>query len=140
MTDSRCPMTVHIGLTGNIASGKSTVAELFRRWGATVIDADRLARDAQRPGTPVFAAIVERFGPAVVRRDGELDRGVLRGRVLAEPAELAALNAIVHPEVRRRAAALIDDARRTGAAIVVSDIPLLFETRSEEHTSELQSQ
>ena len=128
MTDSRCPMTVHIGLTGNIASGKSTVAELFRRWGATVIDADRLARDAQRPGTPVFAAIVERFGPAVVRRDGELDRGVLRGRVLAEPAELAALNAIVHPEVRRRAAALIDDARRTGAAIVVSDIPLLFET------------
>ena len=111
-------MTVHIGLTGNIASGKSTVAELFRRWGATVIDADLLAREVQRAGTPVFAAIVERFGPEVVRRDGELDRAVLRARVLGEPAELAALNAIVHPAVRRRA----------GARIAVSDVPLLFET------------
>ena len=87
-----------------------------------------LAREAQRAGTPVFAAIVERFGPEVVRRDGELDRAALRARVMGEPAELAALNAIVHPAVRRRAAALIDDARRAGAAIVVSDIPLLFET------------
>ena len=119
---------LHIGLTGNIASGKSTVTELFRRWGATVIDADLLAREAQRPGTPVFAAIVERFGPGVVRADGELDRAVVRARVMGEPAERAALNAIVHPEVRRRAAALIEDARRAGARIVVSDIPLLFET------------
>jgi dephospho-CoA kinase len=121
-------MTVHIGLTGNIASGKSTVAELFRRWGATVIDADLLAREVQRAGTPVFAAIVERFGPEVVRRDGELDRAVLRARVLGEPAELAALNAIVHPAVRRRAGALVDEARRAGARIAVSDVPLLFET------------
>ena len=87
-----------------------------------------LAREAQRAGTPVFAAIVERFGPEVVRRDGELDRAALRARVMGEPAELAALNAIVHPAVRRRAAALVDEARRAGAAIVVSDIPLLFET------------
>ncbi len=119
---------LHIGLTGNIASGKSTVTGLFRRWGATVIDADFLAREVQRPGTPGFAAIVERFGHEVVRADGDLDRAVLRARVMGEPAERAALNAIVHPEVRRRAAALIEDARRAGARIVVSDIPLLFET------------
>jgi dephospho-CoA kinase len=118
---------LHIGLTGNIASGKSTVAELFRRWGATLIDADVLAREAQRAGTPVFAAIVERFGPGVVRRDGELDRAALRARVMGQSAELAALNAIVHPAVRQAAAALIDDARRAGARLVVSDIPLLFE-------------
>ena len=117
----------HIALTGNIASGKSTVAELFRRWGATIIDADVLAREAQRAGTPVFAAIVERFGPGVVRPDGELDRAALRARVMGRSAELAALNAIVHPAVRRAAAALIDDARRAGTRLVVSDIPLLFE-------------
>jgi len=118
---------LHIGLTGNIASGKSTVAELFRRWGATIIDADVLAREAQRAGTPVFAAIVERFGAGVVRRDGELDRAALRARVMDRSAELAALNAIVHPAVRHAATALIDDARRAGAWLVVSDIPLLFE-------------
>jgi dephospho-CoA kinase len=119
---------LHVGLTGNIASGKSTVADLFRRWGATIIDADLLAREAQRAGTPVFQAIVERFGPGVVRPGGELDRRALRARVMGEAAELAALNAIVHPEVRRRAAALVGEARRAGARIVVSDIPLLFET------------
>jgi dephospho-CoA kinase len=121
---------LHVGLTGNIAAGKSTVADLFRRWGATVIDADRLARDAQRPGTPVFEAIVERFGPGVVRRDGTLDRAALRERVMSNPPDLAALNAIVHPAVRAAAAAMIEAASRTGAAIVVSDIPLLFETEN----------
>jgi dephospho-CoA kinase len=118
----------HVALTGNIAAGKSTVAELFRRWGAAIIDADVLAREEQRAGTPVFRAIVERFGTGVVRPDGELDRAALRARVMAEPAELAALNAIVHPAVRRRAAALVDAARQAGARTVVSDIPLLFET------------
>jgi dephospho-CoA kinase len=119
---------LHIGLTGNIAAGKSTVAELFRRWGAAVVDADVLARDVQRAGTPVFGAIVERFGPAVVGADGELDRAALRARVMERPAELAELNAIVHPEVRRRAAALVAERRRAGTRVVVSDIPLLFET------------
>jgi len=118
---------LHIALTGNIASGKSSVAELLRRWGATIIDADALAREAQRPGTPVFAAIVERFGREVVRADGELDRPALRARVMGAPGELAALNAIVHPEVRRQAALRIEEARRAGARMVVSDIPLVFE-------------
>jgi dephospho-CoA kinase len=119
---------LHVGLTGNIASGKSSVAALFRRWGATIIDADQLARDSQRPGTAVLAAIVERFGPGVLQVDGSLDRATLRNRVLDAPGELAALNAIVHPAVRREAAGLLDTAARNGARIVVSDIPLLFET------------
>ncbi|HEU5171810.1 MAG TPA: dephospho-CoA kinase [Gemmatimonadales bacterium] len=118
---------LHIGLTGNIGSGKSTVAELFRRWGATIIDADRLARDAQQPGTPVLAAIAARFGGDVIRPDGELDRPALRRRVMGDPAALAALNAIVHPEVRRRSAELLRAAAARGDRVVVTDIPLLFE-------------
>jgi dephospho-CoA kinase len=119
---------LHVGLTGNIASGKSTVATLFARWGAVVIDADEIVHGLQRPGTAVFAGIVARFGPDLVRPDGTLDRAALRRRVLASPAELAALNAIVHPAVRKRSAELVEQARRTGARIVVSVVPLLFES------------
>jgi dephospho-CoA kinase len=121
------PGTLSIGLTGNIASGKSSVSELFRRWGGTIIDADRLAREAQQPGSPVFGAIVERFGPAIVGPGGGLDRARLRDLVLRDPAALADLNALVHPEVQRRRLALLDEARRRGDRVVVSDIPLLFE-------------
>jgi dephospho-CoA kinase len=119
---------LHVGLTGNIASGKSTVADLFARWGAAVIDADELVHELQRPGTAVFSAIVTRFGVRVVRPDGTLDRAALRRRVLAAPADLAALNRIVHPAVRERAAELVEEARREGARIVVSAVPLLFES------------
>lgn len=119
---------LHVGLTGNIASGKSTVATLFARWGAVVIDADEIVHQLQRPGTAVFAGIVARFGPDVVRPDGMLDRAALRRQVLASPADLAALNGIVHPAVRERSAELVEQARRTGARIVVSVIPLLFES------------
>ena len=121
---------LHIALTGNIAAGKSTVADLFRRWGAIIIDADELAREAQAPGTPVFAAIVRRFGPSVVAPDGTLDRPALRALVLRDSAALADLNGIVHPEVRRRREVLVAEARARGGrgAIIVSVIPLLFET------------
>lgn len=120
---------LHIALTGNIAAGKSTVAELFRRWGATLIDADDLARAAQAPGTDVFAAIVRRFGATVVAVDGTLDRPALRSIVLADPSALADLNRIVHPEVHRRREALVAEARVRSRddAIIVSVIPLLFE-------------
>jgi dephospho-CoA kinase len=117
-----------VALTGNVAAGKSTVAELFRRWGATVIDADRLVREAQAPGSPVLAAIAERFGPGVLGPAGTLDRAGLRRLVLADPAALDGLNAIVHPEVYRRRAELEAEARRRGDRIVISDIPLLFES------------
>jgi len=119
---------LNVALTGNIASGKSTVAELFRAWGATIIDADRLVREVQAPGSPVLAAIVERFGPDVLDAAEALDRGALRRRVMGDPAALAELNRIVHPEVLRRRAALEREARARGDRIVVSDIPLLFES------------
>ena len=116
-----------IALTGNIGAGKSTVVELFRRWGATIIDADELVRELQSPGQPVLTAIAERFGNDVLRGDGTLDRQVLRAKVLAEPAALQSLNRIVHPGVHRRRRELLEQARRRGDRIVVSDIPLLFE-------------
>src|SRR2546430_10623391 len=117
---------LNVGLTGTIASGKSTVVDVFRRWGATIIDADALAREAQARGSEVLAAIARRFGADVLASDGSLDRAALRAKVMGDDAALAALNAIVHPAVRRRRAELIRAARSRG--------------RSEEHTSELQSQ
>ena len=118
-----------VALTGNIAAGKSTVAEWFRQWGATVIDADRLVRELQSPGTPEFAAIVRRFGQEILARDGALDRGLLRRLVLADPAARRDLEAITHPAVESRRAELEARARAAGARIVISDIPLLFETQ-----------
>ncbi|MGZ8491749.1 MAG: dephospho-CoA kinase [Gemmatirosa sp.] len=116
-----------VGLTGNIASGKSTVARRLVTHGAALVDADLLAREAVRPGTPALARIVARWGDAVLAPDGVLDRGVLRARVFADPHELEALNAIVHPEVGRLRDAAVDAARARGEPIVVSDVPLLFE-------------
>ncbi|HMA44407.1 MAG TPA: dephospho-CoA kinase [Gemmatimonadales bacterium] len=118
---------LNVALTGNIAAGKSTVIALFRRWGATIIDADELVREVEAPGTPVLAAIARRFGDEVVATDGTLDRAALRAKVLADGAALAALNALVHPAVARRRDELVEAARRRGDRIVVSDIPLLFE-------------
>ncbi len=116
-----------VALTGNIAAGKSAVAELFRRWGATVIDADDIVREVQAPGGPVLREIAARFGESVVRADGSLDRPALRRRVLTDPEALATLNRIVHPAVHWRRAELMAAARSRGDRIVVSDIPLLFE-------------
>jgi dephospho-CoA kinase len=116
-----------IGLTGNIASGKSTVARLLVERGAVLVDADRLAREAVRPGTPALAQIAERFGDAVLAPDGTLDRATLRGHVFADRYELEALNAIVHPEVERLREQRVAQARDGGAQVVVCDIPLLFE-------------
>jgi dephospho-CoA kinase len=118
---------LNVALTGNIAAGKSAVADLFRRWGATLVDADEIVRELQAAGGAVLREIEARFGPAVLRPDGSLDRAALRGRVMADPGELAALNAIVHPAVQRRQAELVAAARSRGDRIVVSDIPLLFE-------------
>ena len=118
---------LNVALTGNVASGKSTVASLFRRWGAVVIDADQLVRDVQSPGNPVLGAIVRRFGSGVLRPDGTLDRGQLRAMVLASPDALQDLNAMVHPAVNRLRIALVAQAREAGAQVVVTDIPLLFE-------------
>lgn len=116
-----------VGLTGNIASGKSTVARLLSERGATIIDADMLARRTVDPGTPAHAAIVKRWGSAVVSADGTIDREALRRIVFKTPDELEALNEIVHPHVRALRDELIEQARERGDQIVVCDIPLLFE-------------
>ena len=124
---ARVALVLLVGLTGNIASGKSTVARIFAAHGATIIDADVLARQAVHVGTPAFARIVERWGADVLAPDGVLDRGELRARVFHDPAELEALNEIVHPEVARLRDAAVAEARARGDRIVVCDIPLLFE-------------
>lgn len=118
---------LNVALTGNIAAGKSEVVRRFAEWGATVIDADQLAREAQEPGTEVLRAIVQRFGKDVLKADGSLDRAALRGKVMGDDAALLALNGIVHPAVRRRRDQLLAEAKARGDAIVINDIPLLFE-------------
>jgi dephospho-CoA kinase len=116
-----------VALTGNMGAGKTTVAELFRKWGATIIDADRLVREAQAPGQPALQEIAARFGRQVIRADGTLDRAAVRAAVLQDSGALADLNRIVHPVVHRRRRQLLAEARAQGARIVISDIPLLFE-------------
>lgn len=116
-----------IGLTGNIASGKSTVAQLFSERGATIIDADILARRAVETGTPAYRAIVARWGTAALGPDRNIDRAALRRRVFSDPDELETLNAIVHPEVERLRERLVAEARARGDRVVVYDVPLLFE-------------
>ncbi len=116
-----------VGLTGNIGSGKSTVARMLSERGATVIDADVLARRAVELGTPAYTKIVARWGKAVLSPDGHLDRSALRRVVFADQAQLEELNEIVHPEVERLRDHLVEQARARGDRIVVCDIPLLFE-------------
>lgn len=116
-----------VGLTGNIAAGKSSVADVWRGMGATVVDADELARRAVEPGTPAHAAIAAEWGTWVLEEGGALDRAALRQIVFADPDARARLEGIVHPAV----AALRDEhyrrAQARGDALVVADIPLLFE-------------
>ncbi|MDP9221720.1 MAG: dephospho-CoA kinase [Actinomycetota bacterium] len=115
-----------VGLTGGIGSGKSTVARRLATLGALVIDSDVLAREVVEPGTPGLAAIRVAFGPDVIKRDGSLDRPALGRIVFADRGRLDELNAIVHPLVRERAAAIMHEAGPS--AVVVQDVPLLVET------------
>jgi dephospho-CoA kinase len=117
-----------VGLTGNIASGKSSVARLLTARGVPVIDADALAREAVAPGTPALQAIVARWGPSMLAADGTLDRPALRAVVFRDAAEREALDAIVHPAVGAARNVRLAALEAAGAPIVVCDIPLLFET------------
>ncbi|MBT6372215.1 MAG: dephospho-CoA kinase [Acidimicrobiaceae bacterium] len=121
---------LEIGLTGGIGSGKSTVAALLVKRGAVLLDADAIVRELQEPGTPVFVAMVERWGDDIVAADGGLNRQAVADRAFGDADELEALNAIVHPAVademtrRRKALAETD-------ATVILDIPLLVESGHE---------
>jgi dephospho-CoA kinase len=119
-------MTLVVGVTGNIASGKSTVAARFARHGAALIDADVLARRALEPGTPGLAAVSKQW-PGVITPDGSLNRAALRRIVFGNPGERERLNAIVHPEVGRLREIELATARARGEKFVVYDVPLLFE-------------
>lgn len=115
-----------VGLTGGIGSGKSTVARILGEHGAVILDADVFARDAVRGDTDAFAAVVDRFGAGLVGPDGELDRSKLASIVFADPAALADLEAIVHPEVRRMIADGIQAELDTDHVVVLVN-PLLIE-------------
>ena len=115
-----------VGLTGGVASGKSTVSAMLRDLGAVVVDADALAREVVEPGTPGLDAVVAEFGSGVMTEDGRLDRAKLGALVFADRSRRAALEAIVHPLVRARATE-IEEAAPAGV-LVVHDIPLLVET------------
>ncbi|GLI28836.1 dephospho-CoA kinase [Agromyces rhizosphaerae] len=117
-----------IGLTGGIASGKSTVARRLVEHGAIHIDADALAREAVEPGSSALGEIAEAFGPEMLRADGTLDRVRLGDRVFGDDDALARLNAIVHPHVRELFAKHAAEAERIDPdAVVVYDVPLLVE-------------
>ena len=116
-----------VGLTGGIGAGKSEVSRRLGALGAVVVDADLIAREVVAPGTDGLAAVVAEFGPGVLLPDGALDRPKLGSVVFADPARLAALNAIVHPLVGRRSAEL--EGRAGDADVVVHDVPLLTENK-----------
>ena len=121
-----------IGLTGGIASGKSTIASRLAELGAVVVDADRIAREVVEPGTPALAEIASAFGPGVIAADGSLDRPALGAIVFADEEARLRLNGITHPAVLRESTARFEAATAADPdAIVVYDIPLLVESLNE---------
>ena len=117
---------MRVGLTGGVASGKSTVSAILEELGAVVVDADRLAREVVAPGTDGLAEIEKAFGPGVLTPEGQLDRPAMGRIVFADPAKRSVLEGIIHPRVRARGAEL--EAAAGPDAVVVHDIPLLVET------------
>jgi dephospho-CoA kinase len=116
-----------IGLTGGIATGKSTVAAMLAARGAVVVDADVLAREVIAPGRAGYDEVVARFGHGIVGDDGELDRAALAAIVFADPAARADLEAITHPKIGAFMQARINAALASSAPLAVAEIPLLFE-------------
>ena len=117
-----------VGLTGGIATGKSTVSEILARLGAVLVDADQLAREVVAPGEPALAKVVREFGD-VLRPDGTLDRKKLAAIVFAEPSRRKRLEAILHPAIRERFDARLDALTREGfEGIVVFDAPVMIES------------
>jgi len=126
-----------IGLTGGIASGKSTVARILERLGAVVIDADILAREAVLPGTPAHQAIVDSFGPEILLPDTSLDRKALGRIVFADPEARRRLEAITHPAIARLAEERLAEARRSDAPAVFYVAPLLIEAGATERVDDI---
>ncbi|MBV7506069.1 dephospho-CoA kinase [Bacillus sp. sid0103] len=122
-------MTLVIGLTGGIASGKSTVSNFFKELNITVVDADIEARQAVMKGESAYFKIIAEFGEEVLIADGEIDRQKLGSIIFHHEEKRQLLNNIVHPEVRKRMSAQVEKAKQNGEEVVVLDIPLLFESK-----------
>jgi len=120
-------MTLVLGLTGTIASGKSSIAAMFADFGATVVSADQLAREAVAPGSATLHALVAAFGASIVDAAGTLVREALAQRVFDDPAARAQLNAITHPAIARLAEARLRELRTRHVPLVIYEAPLLFE-------------
>lgn len=126
-----------IGLTGGIASGKSSVARIVAACGVPVIDADQLSRDVVMPGMPALAAIVALCGSGVLREDGSLDRQALGARVFADPSLRRELEAILHPAIKVLAEERLGELRRSGVPVVVYMAPLLIEAGATDRVDEI---
>ena len=120
-------MTRIIGLTGGIASGKSTVSNLLRQAGLPIIDADQVARQVQRPGSPALDKLVAAFGHEIIAPDGHLDRKRLGQQVFADPAARQELDRIMQPLIRDAIWQAVENFKKQGVANVILDVPLLFE-------------
>jgi dephospho-CoA kinase len=123
-----------VGLTGGIATGKSTVSEMLRGLGAEIIDADRLAREVVEPGQPAFKQIVAEFGAGIVGADGALDRKKLGAIVFADPERRKRLEALTHPAIRARFQARLDELAAQGfEGLVFFDAPVMIESGNYKH-------
>jgi dephospho-CoA kinase len=119
-----------IGITGSLACGKSAVAELFAKWGAQVVDADRLAASLTRKGTPTYRAIVKIFGAGILQKNKQLDRRKLAQHVFSHPKDLKKLNVLIHPNVILETYKMIAKTKNKKGLLVL-DVPLLFESKME---------
>lgn len=123
-------VTAIVGLTGGIASGKTSVAAVLREVGVAIVDADEVAREIVLPGSPGLAAVVEAFGPAILDAEGRLDRKALGARVFADPAARRQLEAITHPRIFARSMEKLGEVARSGVPYGVYDAALLVENGS----------
>ena len=127
-----------IGLTGGIASGKSTVSRILKNAGAVIIDADRIARDVVKKGLPAYQEIIATFGDKVLSPGGEIDRGVLGDIIFNDPQKKQLLNRIVHPYVSKETNLQLKHIQKTHSnTIVILDIPLLLEAQMHKDLSEI---
>lgn len=121
-----------VGITGGIASGKSTVAQIIREMGYPVFSADQIAREVVEPGEPAFNEVVACFGRDILRSDGFLDRSKLGGIVFADALKRQQLEAIIHPAVKKRISAAVALCRQKGEPLVFVEVPLLYESGMED--------
>ncbi|MDX1568095.1 MAG: dephospho-CoA kinase [Longimicrobiales bacterium] len=123
---------LHVGLTGSVASGKSTVAGMWREAGVPVVSADDLARRVVEPGTVGLRRVVEEFGEEVLEEDGSLDRAALRNRIFRNEEDRRRLEEILHPLIAEHRSRWMEEVEGKGASLAVAEIPLLFEAGLEE--------